>query len=223
MLTCDVTHTAEASRVVSTPFTDASLAGLTERFTRLEQRVIDQFALEGAGGEEISLARTLGVRFRQQVHTVEVTVDPGTLDAAAGERVLQRFVERYGLLYGEGALLLGGGNEVELHRVVGTRPIDPVAFPSHADGGPDASSALKGERPAYFEPDGYIATRVYDGDRLAAGNRIDGPAIIERMGDSVVVPPGFSAEVDPLMTIRLASTGAAGLGERATASRAEVG
>ena len=32
---------------------------------------------------------------------------------------------------------------------------------------------------------------------------IDGPAIIERMGDSVVVPPGFRAEVDHLMTIRL--------------------
>jgi len=171
MLTCDVTHTAEASRVVSTPFTDQSLAGLTARFSRLEQRVIDQFALEGAGPDEVSLARTLGVRFRQQVHTVEVAVDPGTLDAAAGERVLERFVERYGLLYGEGALLLGGGNEVELHRVVGTRPIEPVAFPEHDSAGPDASAALKGERSAYFEPAGFTATAVYDGDAPACRKR----------------------------------------------------
>jgi N-methylhydantoinase A len=222
MLTCDVTHTAEASRVVSTPFTDVSLAGLTERFTRLEQRVIDQFALEGAGGEEISLARTLGVRFRQQVHTVEVTVDPGTLDAAAGERVLERFVERYGLLYGEGALLLGGGNEVELHRVVGTRRIEPVAFPEHDSAGADASAALKGERSAYFEPVGYTATRVYDGDALGAGNEIDGPAIIERMGDSVVVPPGFRAQVDRLLTIRLRAATAADANGKGLASQAEA-
>ena len=222
MLTCDVTHTAEASRVVSTPFTDESLAGLTARFTRLEQRVIDQFALEGAGPDEVSLARTLGVRFRQQVHTVEVAVDPGTLDAAAGERVLERFVERYGLLYGEGALLLGGGNEVELHRVVGTRPIEPVAFPEHDSAGPDASAALKGERSAYFEPAGFTATAVYDGDALRAGNEIDGPAIIERMGDSVVVPPGFRAQVDRLLSIRLgaaADTAANGVG---LASHAEA-
>jgi N-methylhydantoinase A len=203
MLTCDVTHTAEASRVISTPFTEESLAALTERFTVLERRVRDQFAREGAGSEEISLARTLGVRFRQQVHTVEVEVDPGTLDAAAGERVLARFVERYGQVYGEGALLLGGGNEVELHRVVGTRPIEPVAFPEHEDAGPDCAAALKGERSAYFEPAGFTATRVYDGYALRSGNRIEGPAIIERMGDSVVVPPDFRAQVDPFLTIRL--------------------
>ena len=29
------------------------------------------------------------------------------------------------------------------------------------------------------------------------------------MGDSVVVPPGFRAEVDPLMTIRLGAAGEA--------------
>ena len=133
--------------------------------------MIDQFAREGAGAEEVSLARTLGVRFRQQVHTVEVDVDPGTLDAAAGERVLERFVERYGQLYGEGALLLGGGNEVELHRVVGTRTIEPVAFPEHEDAGADAAAALKGEREAYFEPAGFTATPVYDGDALRAGQR----------------------------------------------------
>ena len=222
MLTCDVTHTAEASRVVSTPFTDESLAGLTARYTRLEQRVIDQFALEGAGPDEVSLARTLGVRFRQQVHTVEVAVDPGTLDAAAGERVLERFVERYGLLYGEGALLLGGGNEVELHRVVGTRPIEPVAFPEHDSAGPDASAALKGERSAYFEPAGFTATAVYDGDALRAGNEIDGPAIIERMGDSVVVPPGFRAQVDRLLSIRLGAAAAAAANGAGLASHAEA-
>ena len=222
MLTCDVTHTAEASRVVSTPFTDQSLAGLTARFSRLEQRVIDQFALEGAGPDEVSLARTLGVRFRQQVHTVEVAVDPGTLDAAAGERVLERFVERYGLLYGEGALLLGGGNEVELHRVVGTRPIEPVAFPEHDSAGPDASAALKGERSAYFEPAGFTATAVYDGDALRAGNEIDGPAIIERMGDSVVVPPGFRAQVDRLLSIRLGAAAAAAANGAGLASHAEA-
>jgi N-methylhydantoinase A len=162
------------------------------------------------------------VRFRQQVHTLEVEVDAGELDHAAGERVLERFIERYGQVYGEGALLLGGGNEAELHRVVGTRPIDPVAFPEHEDGGADAAGALRGERDAYFEPSGYIATGIYDGDALRAGNVIDGPAILERMGDSVVVPPGFRAEVDRLMTIRLGRVADGAPAGRIAATRAEV-
>jgi N-methylhydantoinase A len=209
MLTCDVRHTAEVSRTVGMPFGEEALGALTERFRTLEDRVMNQFAAEGAAPEQVTLARMLGVRFRQQVHTVEVEVDPGTLDAAAGERILERFVARYGRVYGEGALLLGGGNEAEHHRVVGTRPIEPVAFPEHEDAGADASAALRGERDAYFEPDGYTPARIYDGHALRAGNAIDGPAIIERMGDSVVVPPGFRAQVDPLLTMRLGTVGGA--------------
>ena len=34
MLTCDITHTAEVSRVVSTPFADASLAGADRALRR---------------------------------------------------------------------------------------------------------------------------------------------------------------------------------------------
>jgi N-methylhydantoinase A/oxoprolinase/acetone carboxylase beta subunit len=221
MLTCDITHTAEVSRAVGMPFSDESLRGLSERFETLERRVIEQFAREGADRSEVSLARTLGVRFRQQVHTLEVEVDPGPLDHDAGERVLERFIERYGLMYGEGALLLGGGNEVELHRVVGTRAIEPVAFPEHEDAGIDAAAALRGHRDAYFEPAGFTATAVYDGDALRAGNVIDGPAIVERMGDSVVVPPGFRACVDSLLTIRLGAVAGAASGA-VGAGRAEV-
>jgi len=218
MLTCDITHTAEVSRAMAMPFNDTSLGALTERFEGLEQRVLAQFAAEGAAREEVSLMRTLGVRFRQQVHTVDVEVDSGALDEAAGERILERFIQRYGQVYGEGALLLGGGNEVELHRVVGTRPIDPVAFPEHEAAGADASAARKGARDAYFEPVGYTSTAVYDGDALACGNVVEGPAIIERMGDSVVVPPGFVAEVDRLLTIRLSAVAAGADGAGAGAA-----
>jgi N-methylhydantoinase A len=205
MLTCDITHTAEASRQLSTPFTPEDLAQITTRFETLEQRVMAQFAREGANPDEVTLARSLGVRFRQQVHTVEVDVDPGPVGIEDGEHILERFITRYGQVYGKGARLMGGGNEVELHRVVGTRPIEPVTFPEHADAGPDASGALKGQREAYFETLGFITTSVYVGDALQAGNRLEGPAIIERMGDSVVVPPSYAAELDRYLTIRLSS------------------
>jgi N-methylhydantoinase A len=221
MLTCDVVHTAEASRLVNAPFGDDDLAEITARFRELERRVLAQFEAEGASRDDVALARTVGVRFRQQVTTLEVDVDPGELTREAGERVLQRFVERYGHVYGKGAVLLGGNYELELHRVVGTRPIDPVAFPEHAEAGADPSPALKGERSAYFEPSGFIATRVYDGEALKAGNVVQGPAVVERMGDAVVVPPEYAAAVDRYLTLRLAPVAAAASASR-TYSQAEV-
>jgi N-methylhydantoinase A len=203
MLTCDITRTLELSRQHSTPFGEDDLAQLTDRFAGLDERILRQFEREGARREDVRLARTLGVRFRQQIHTVEVEVDPGPFDQGAADRVVERFVERYGQVYGRGAVLAGGGNEIDLHRVVGTRPVEPVDLPEHQSEGPDASGALRAERGAYFEPVGFIATRVYAGDALRAGNVVRGPAIVERMGDNVVIPSGYEAAVDRYLNLRL--------------------
>jgi N-methylhydantoinase A len=203
MLTCDVTHTFEASRAMGTPFGDDDLARMTELFEALEERVRRQFELEGASLEEVSMQRRLGVRYGKQVHAVEVDVDPGPVTQASIARVLDRFVERYAQVYGRGALLSGASHEIELHRVTGTRPIEPIRFQDRDLESADASDALKDERDAHFEPLGFTATRVYDGDALRAGNVVEGPAIIERMGDSVVVPINYRAAVDRYLTLRL--------------------
>jgi len=45
-------------------------------------------------------------------------------------------------------------------------------------GNEDPSLALKGERDAYFEEsNGFVKTRVYDGDQLVCGNVIKGHAL----------------------------------------------
>jgi N-methylhydantoinase A len=201
MLTCDVTHTAQASSLVATPFGGEDLRRVSDRFAALERRVIDQFAREGAPEDEVALQRSVGVRYRWQVHTLDVPVDGGEIDPA---RIVERFERRYGQVYGEGALLTGGGLELERHSVVGTRRIEPIAFRAHQRGGEDASGAVEGSRPAWFD-DGFLDTPLYDGHRLRTGQRVTGPAIVERMGDSVVVPPGYTADVDEHLTLWLAA------------------
>ena len=43
---------------------------------------------------------------------------------------------------------------------------------------------------------GYEDTPVYDGERLGAGHRISGPAIIEEPATTVVVPGSYECTVD---------------------------
>jgi N-methylhydantoinase A len=176
---------------------------MTQRFEALEERVLRQFEREGAPASEITLQRKLGVRYGKQVHAVDVDVDPGPVTQESAAVVLDRFVERYSQVYGRGALLSGVSQSVDIHRVIGTRPIEPIAYRDHDLEDPDPSDALKGERTAHFEPVGFTPTRVYDGEALRAGNAVEGPAIIERMGDSVVVPPDYRAVVDRYLTLRL--------------------
>jgi N-methylhydantoinase A len=221
MLMCDITHTAETSRRVSSPYTPDVVDAVNARFGALEERILRQFETEGAHPGEIALARTAGMRFRQQVTSVDVQLEPGAIASDAGDRLHIRFLDRYAQLYGPGALLEGGGSDIERYRVVGTRAIEPIPFPEHDAGDADASGARKGERPAHFEPEGFIPTQVFDGDALRPGNVVHGPAIVERMGDSVVVPPRYTAAVDRYLTLRLSSENAEGSAV-ATASRTEV-
>jgi N-methylhydantoinase A len=203
MLTCDVTHTAQASRQMKTPLSAEHRQHVGEQFAALEAEVLAQFAREGATPDEVELTRTISVRYRLQVHNLDVEVDAGAVDEAAVDRIVERFQRRYAEVYGQGALLEGGGLELEVHSVTGKRAIEPLAFRASEDAGPDASAAVKGQRTAWFEPEGFAATPVYDGHALRSGNVIAGPAIVERMGDSVVIPPTYSATVDEYLTLQL--------------------
>jgi N-methylhydantoinase A len=47
------------------------------------------------------------------------------------------------------------------------------------------------------------STAVYDGERLANGNKITGPAIVETADTTVVVQPGTRLRVDELGNFEL--------------------
>jgi N-methylhydantoinase A len=67
----------------------------------------------------------------------------------------------------------------------------------HGEAGP-GGGAVKGTRPAYFpQPRGFEETTVYDRTRLAPGDEIRGPAVIEEEGSTLVIGPGGVGRVAP--------------------------
>jgi N-methylhydantoinase A len=52
------------------------------------------------------------------------------------------------------------------------------------------------KRSVWFPEEGYVPTLVYDRDRLPADGRIMGPAIVEQMDTTTVVPPRASVRAD---------------------------
>ena len=68
--------------------------------------------------------------------------------------------------------------------------------------GKDSRDAVKGKREVYFKASGgFTGTDIYTGERLRSGNIIDGPAIIEYMGTTVVLPPDRKATVDEYLNL----------------------
>ncbi|MFP6681413.1 MAG: hydantoinase/oxoprolinase family protein [Gammaproteobacteria bacterium] len=205
MLTCQVVHSAEISHAVASPFDLDDYAALSEQFGGLEKLVENQFHEEGTKLSDVALRRTLKVRYGLQVHTVSVEVPSGILDLEHGKLIQERFEERYAQIFGAGSLYSSSGLAYEACRVTGTLDTEPLRFAPVAQSTQVASIARNGERRAYFEQLGFVSTPVFDGNRLQNGHVITGPAIIERMGDSVVVPPGISATMDQYRSLLLQS------------------
>jgi N-methylhydantoinase A len=176
---------------------------LSADYERLEQRVLAQFAREGTSEAQVTLQREVGVRYRKQAHTLTAALDPGPLTPATATAIQARFERRYVTVYGEGALLTGAGIELESQLVSGMRAMAPPPLRSLELVDGDGAGAVIGERPAYFGEQGFVSTPVLDGTLVRAGESIPGPAIVQRMGDSVVVPDRFRATVDRYLTISL--------------------
>ena len=203
MLTCDITHTADSTHLLSGPFEAGELAQMQARLEMLEARLADQFAREGASRGEVSYTHLLGVRFQSQANAFNVEADAAVLDPAHPSLLRERFLARYAQLYGPGAILPGAEIDVDLHRVVGTRRVEQVTVARRELLGEDPSPAERAPRLVYFEGIGFAPTPTYDGYAVEPGNLVTGPAIIARMGDSVVVPPGYQARVDEFLSLRL--------------------
>jgi N-methylhydantoinase A len=207
MLTCDIVHTALGARYLAAPFAAEDLERLSDDLARLERTVMQQFEHEGIGPEEVALEREVAVRYRRQAHTLPAAVDPGAVDREGVARIQERFERRYSDVYGEGALLSGAAIELEAQAVSGTRPLEPPPLSTEPIVSGDGSGAVRGERLAHFGGR-FVSTPVLDGAALRAGEVIAGPAIIQRMGDSVVIPEGFRAEVDKYLSLATAGAGA---------------
>ena len=186
----------------------------------LRSRRSNGLAEEGAPASELSFARSLGVRFRNQAQTLPVPLADGRLGADLAQTLPDDFAARYAQVYGEGAVLAGGRIEIDVHRVVGTRAVSrpPLAARPKADG----PVAPKGERQVHFGGAGFIATQIFDGTALAPGQVISGPAVIERMGDAVVLPPGYRATVDEYLSLSLTQSAESPAASQASTAAAGV-
>ena len=205
MLTADLRHSFDRARPMSTPFEKSDFGAMSDLFAELRSTAEAQLEREGESASEATFRRFLLMRFRAQVHELEIEVpDDLTLDLEGVDRLIDGFTERYESTYGEGSAYPEAGVEITTFRMTATIPTSVTELPRPAAAEGDVAAARSGEREAYFDGYGRQLTAVFDGDAMAPGHRLEGPAVIERYGDSVLIPPGFTAEVDERGSIYVA-------------------
>ena len=205
MLTGGILHSHEASLPLTFPFTREDIGHVNAMYRELTGKLAEQFAQEGLAIASAQVTRYAYVKFRLQPRTLLTPLPSGELTWENQDALRAAFEERYREIYGPGSGYPQAGFEVIKYRVDGFVPsIVPSIAPDRVRSSEDPSSALRGTRNVYFATKrGFIDTTVFDGERLVFGNVVEGPCIVERMGDTVVIPPGVQAAVDQYQNIRI--------------------
>jgi N-methylhydantoinase A len=159
----------------------------------MESEALSGFKELQVAPEDGIFTRTAELRYIGQFHEVEVAVPNGDLSDAVLEEVIENFHKKHEDLYTFN--MRWKGVELLTFRLRATAPKAPFELSKVAKGKKDASGALKRRRQCWFEGK-EVDTPVYEGGKLQAGNHIAGPAIIEELTTTVVVPTNFTMAVD---------------------------
>jgi N-methylhydantoinase A/oxoprolinase/acetone carboxylase beta subunit len=168
------------------------LATLDEVYRALEAEAVAVLRTADVAPDAMTLTRSADLRHVGQGHEITVALGDQPLDA---ERIRQAFYEEYERLFGHAHRDVGV--ELLTCRVRASGPIPRIELETPPPDPASAERARRGTRRAYFaETDGFVETAVYDRTRLAPGATIVGPAIVEEIDCTIVIPPGMHADVD---------------------------
>jgi N-methylhydantoinase A len=181
---------------------NAALPEIASAFRRLLGQADAWFEQERIGTAARRITRTVDMRYAGQNYELPVPLPEGELGAATLEALGEGFAAAHQRMYG----FVAEGEPVQLvtFRLEASGIVNKASFQPQPENGRDASGAVIAKRDVWMpEAGGFVACPVYDRDRLQAGNRLSGPAIIEQMDATTVVLPGMTARVEPYLNIIL--------------------
>jgi N-methylhydantoinase A len=184
------------------PAIEASAADVAEGFATLAARADRWFEHEGIAAADRRLTRTVDMRYHGQNYELSVAVPEGVITEAAMRTLIAGFADVHRQRYGFSA----DGDPVQIVtlRVEATGSVRKAELRAYPEGGQDASAAIVHRRPVWLaEARDFVATPIYVRDALRPGNCFAGPAVVEQMDATTLVPPGMTARVDAYLNLIL--------------------
>ena len=170
-----------------------NLSTINATLEDLERRARDTIAREGYAGDP-TVAKTIEMRYMGQNYGVEVAVPKveDTLDDKDLAEIYRRFAAQHESLYGY-SIPHEIIEFVNFH-VTAHGSTHKCTLPRLRQGG---TPSAMGSRDVFFsEKDGFVTCPIYWRDELAAGNTLEGPAVIEEDFSLTLLLPDQIMQVD---------------------------
>jgi N-methylhydantoinase A len=170
-------------------------------FERLAAQALTDLRHDGFAPGQIRMQRALDMRYAGQGY--EITIPCGSDPLRNGDLDTLRgiFDAQHKSMFGHAAP--EEPVEIVSYRVRGIGKVPPVRLRTYQPQGMALKDALRETRPCRFAGK-TIDTPVYQRERLDAGISFAGPAIIDQLDCTTVIPPGQTARVDEFKNIVIA-------------------
>ena len=166
---------------------------LNQIFKDLEAEGKQHLAGDGFEGDRIMIKRSMEMRYVGQIHECTVSIDNYDISEHTAEQIKEAFHRRHEELF----TYAERHNAVEVVNVESTLYglVDKPKAPKISTGS-SLEEALKERREVIFSADGSTTNSpIYDGAKLGANVIVEGPAVIEEVTTTIVLEPGWSAEL----------------------------
>ena len=181
----------------------ARLVGaLNAGFNTLLTRAENEMKGEGFVPYQLKIDRSLDMRYQGQSY--ELNIPCLTTGHASSTEVVKTLVEKFHAAHAHrfGYARTDAPVEAVTLRLTATGETDKPPIESVPIADADASAAFIFQNPVIFEGEA-LPTDFYRREALRPGNRIAGPAIVTEFSATTVIPPNFSAVVDPYQNLIL--------------------
>ncbi len=183
----DIKHVYEKELLISSPF---NAEFVQREISVLEETGKRELSQEGVSGDKMAFRRFALLRFRDQLHKIEISLPNENLCQQDLTDMEQAFLRKYEQLFGKGTGLLGANLElvslVLEAKGVTVKPLGTQAAFSEVI----PSGAIAPSRRVFWEEKGgMVETPVYWGEHLVTGNTFSGPAIVDLPNTCIVVSP----------------------------------
>ncbi len=170
---------------------------LSQAWQELEERGLTELEAEGIVAEDVSFRRGISCRYIGQMSNWGVPVDVARVQSLEDlDKVIGAFEKTYTSIYPAGARYPESGYQItEVYVEAVAKKPKPI-IPTHPPQGKEPpKNAYKGQRDAFFDGQ-WVTFDLWEQDLLEAGNRVDGPAIVEHTMTTLLVPPQNYIELD---------------------------
>jgi N-methylhydantoinase A len=196
-LLVDIRH--DVSQMWFANVSDVAEADLARAFAELEREVADRLAADGVEPAEMEVGRFIELRYEGQWRSLALRMEDGGLSGA---------VERF---HGEHERIHNYRRDDARVEVVklATTGIGLTRRPTFAaDPARDGGDTRVGQRLVVFDDaSAPVETPVFDHALLPPAFELSGPAVVEGLDSTVLIPPWFTAAIDESGTLQLSRDG----------------